>query len=446
MPKSRKLGLVPSLPSTSFEPATKTVQDFVNYYRGNQLELSPPFQRQSVWSDRDRGRLIDSILNNYPLPSIFLYERIDGGQLVYDVIDGKQRIESILRFMGEMRGRFVAEVQWPGAEGRTRVDWSDIRNIQLESRLLGYRIPTHIVRSDLGEIIELFVRINSTGRALTSAEKRHARYYNNPFLRRAGSVADRLRPLLVKNDVFSAGQISRMKHVELACELMLSSHRGDVLNKKAAVDRVMESDDLTDRQVQRAALQTLRAVTRLFRMFPQIRHTRFKQVSDFYSLAVLLMKFETEGLILTDKRRNRLAADLLVGLGNGIDEFRLSHKKLIGARPGQELARSYLLTVLEGTDTENQRRARESLLRGVLASLFARKDKERLFTAEQRRLIWNTTTERKCTTCGKILTWDDFTIDHVLPHSKGGRTVRANAALMCRKHNSVKGNRRSKAA
>ena len=28
------------------------------------------------------------------------------------------------------------------------------------------------------------------------------------------------------------------------------------------------------------------------------------------------------------------------------------------------------------------------------------------------------------------------------PHSKGGRTQFANAALMCRKHNSKKGNRR----
>lgn len=69
---------------------------------------------------------------------------------------------------------------------------------------------------------------------------------------------------------------------------------------------------------------------------------------------------------------------------------------------------------------------------------------KRGFTAEQRRIIWNTSSLRSCShpRCNVKLTWDDFTIDHINPHSKGGRTQLANAALMCRKHNSKKGNRR----
>jgi len=39
------------------------------------------------------------------------------------------------------------------------------------------------------------------------------------------------------------------------------------------------------------------------------------------------------------------------------------------------------------------------------------------------------------------LTWDDFTIDHIDPHSKGGRSEIENASLLCRKHNSAKGNK-----
>jgi hypothetical protein len=58
------------------------------------LNLDPGFQRQSVWNERDRAKLIESILRNYPLPAIFLYKRQEDGVLVYDVIDGKQRLES----------------------------------------------------------------------------------------------------------------------------------------------------------------------------------------------------------------------------------------------------------------------------------------------------------------------------------------------------------------
>ena len=41
-----------------------------------------------------------------------------------------------------------------------------------------------------------------------------------------------------------------------------------------------------------------------------------------------------------------------------------------------------------------------------------------------------------------VLTWDNFTADHIDPHSKGGQTKLGSAALMCREHNSAKGNRR----
>lgn len=159
----------------------------------------------------------------------------------------------------------------------------------------------------------------------------------------------------------------------------------------------------------------------------------------------MLGKFEQEGLILTDKRRNRLAWDLLQVFVTSVDEVRELQRKAKGARPGQEIYREYLLTVSQMTDDISQRRKREQILSGILRSLFARKDSQRGFTAEQRRIIWNTAANRTCVYqgCGKRLTWDDFTIDHINPHSKGGESKLNNAALMCRKHNSAKGNRRT---
>ncbi len=60
---------------------------------------------------KDRAKLIESIIRNYPLPAISLYRRHENGQLVYDVMNGKQRLESIFMFMGVMRGMFAAKVQ-----------------------------------------------------------------------------------------------------------------------------------------------------------------------------------------------------------------------------------------------------------------------------------------------------------------------------------------------
>jgi predicted MPP superfamily phosphohydrolase len=236
-----------------------------------------------------------------------------------------------------------------------------------------------------------------------------------------------------------------MKHVELMSELMVSINQGDVVNRKAALDKVMATGDFTQAQTRKASKKTQAALRKLRKIFPSLHSTRFRQLTDFYSLLVLVAKFIDEGLILDDRRRNRLAQDLLIAFGTNVDQVRENQRRAIGIKPHQEVYRDYLLTVSQMSDDVNQRRKRESILRNILESLFARKDAQRGFTSEQRRIMWNTATNRRCpgSKCGgKLLSWNDFTLDHIDPHSKGGRSRLRNAALMCRSCNSAKGNRR----
>lgn len=420
----------------------KTVQELLNLYEKGQLNLEPGFQRSSVWAERDRAKLVDSLLQNYPLPTIFLYRRHERGDLVYDVIDGKQRIESLLMFTGAIRGRrFSTTSRLPDQEQPERIDWNTIKRKKLQYLITGYHLQVTEVTGDLADIIDLFVRINSTGKALTGPEKRHAKYYRSEFLKKAGQLAKRYESYFRSAKILSAGQISRMKHVELVCELIVAAHTQDVTNKKAALDRVMDSDAIRGRDLERAAQATVACINRIQQMFPKLAQTRFKQITDFYTLAVLIQKFEREKLALADRKTNILAQDLLAAFSTGVDQVRLRQRKAENVEPSQALFRDYLLTVLEGTDEINQRRKREQLLRGLLEPLFGRKDSARLFSPEQRRILWNTTANPKCTTCRRNLTWDDFTIDHIDPWSKGGKTKLENAALMCRAHNSAKGNR-----
>jgi 5-methylcytosine-specific restriction endonuclease McrA len=427
-----------------YQADQKTVQTIIHHYENDQLNLEPGFQRSSVWSESDRGKLIDSILRNYPLPSIFLYKRYEAGNLIYDVIDGKQRIETLLFFMSVKKGnRFRTKSRLPGQEKAEWIDWSYIKRRNLQHLITAYKLQTIEVTGDLADIIDLFVRINSTGKALTTQEKRHACYFNSEFLRRVGKLAGRYENYFRTTKVLSPSQVSRMKHVELMCELTVSAHNEDVINKKAALDRVMDSGSISGRQLERASQVVVSGLNRLKQMFPSLRQSRFHQLSDFYSLTVLIQKFERERLILTDRKRNRLAWDILVAFSNGVDEVSLLHKKAKSIKPEQELYREYMLTVREGTDELNNRRKREQILRGLLETLFERKDSARHFSPEQRRILWNTTTVRKCVECGKRLTWEDFTIDHIDPYSKGGRTRLENAALMCGRCNSVKRDRKA---
>jgi len=420
----------------------KTIGEILNLFEKGQLNLEPGFQRSSVWADRDRRKLIDSILRNYPLPSIFLYRRYEEGNLVYDVIDGKQRLESVLMFTGAKRGnRFQTKSRLPDQEQGDWIDWNVIKRKKLQYLITGYNLQIIEVTGEMADIIDLFVLINSTGKALTGQEKRHAHYYHSGFLRKAGQLARRFEDYFRSSRILSPLQISRMKHIELICELMVSAHTEGVTNKKAALDKVMDSDSIRGRDLDKAARLTVTCLNRLKRLFPKIFQTRFRQLSDFYSLAVLIQKFERQRLILTDRKRNRLAWDLLLAFSTGIDKVRLRQKKIEASEPGQEIYRDYLLTVREGTDEISQRKKRLDILCGLLEPLFQRKDSARAFSQEQRRILWNSTTTPRCSVGNHVLTWADFTIDHVDPWSRGGRTDLDNAALMCRRHNSGKGNR-----
>ena len=77
---------------------TQDISWFLDLHSNNQLDLDPPYQRRSVWSPKDRRFFLDTIFRGYPSPSIFLHKQVLEGKTTYSVVDGKQRLETIVRF------------------------------------------------------------------------------------------------------------------------------------------------------------------------------------------------------------------------------------------------------------------------------------------------------------------------------------------------------------
>lgn len=76
------------------------INDFTSRAKRNQLNLNPSYQRADVWPTANSQKLIESILLGIPLPSIILLKPGGVAQAKFEVVDGKQRLTSILRFMG----------------------------------------------------------------------------------------------------------------------------------------------------------------------------------------------------------------------------------------------------------------------------------------------------------------------------------------------------------
>jgi hypothetical protein len=420
----------------------RTINEMVLLFQHGQINLQPGFQRKSVWSDMDRRRLVQSIVSEYPLPNIFLYRRSSRGKTVYDVIDGKQRLETILMFMGIgrfKRDRFEAKLDLD-ADGLRWWDWKAIRRHVPDTRhrFECYPLQTVEVSGDLSEIVDLFVRINSTGKRLTSGEKRHARFYDCRFLKEAERLVRKQEKYLRQQRILSPAQLDRMKGTELFCELLMSIHQGGLINKKTSLDRAMGNDSVNGNTLARVMREFTSTIGLVRRMFTELKVTRFHNTAEFYSLFMLIWEMNQQKLVLTDRKSNRLAFELLKRLSTGVDELREQYRHARPVKPQPPFS-DYLLTVQGDTDSAATRQRRVNIIRALLQPLYEYKDGRRIFSQEQRRIIWNNDNAQKCVVCRRKLSWEDFTVDHMVAYIKGGKTRPDNAQLMCRSCNSRKG-------
>lgn len=431
------------------EHSTKTILDLRNLQEQGHLNLEPGFQRKSVWTMRDRRKLIRSIFEHYPMPSIFLYRNEDDGVPVYDVLDGKQRLETIFMFSRVSpfaREGIEVKHQFPGDENPEWWNWRALEKAQRTSDFLMYKIQVAEVRGDFSDIVDLFVRINSTGKALTSSEKRNARFYDSPFLREAKRLASRHGRYLYDHGIVTDAGFERMRDIELMSELLASIGAGGPINKKLAVDKAVGNKAMSSRDLGGAVAELNATFGAMKRIFPDLHATRFNNQAEFYSLFMLVWELRQQNLNLTDRERNDAAMKLLTWFSNGVDEVREQQRKAKGAAAHQRTFADYLLTVQASTDSLPQRKARADKLRSLLGGLFEKKDDQRTFSPEQRRMLWNSDEKKRCSQCGCLLDWTNFQVDHVKAHSRGGKTELSNAALICQPCNASKGARKRRKA
>lgn len=79
------------------EPSTYTIDDICRLMSRSRFLVRPPYQREEVINRKKSSEIIESLLLGIKLPPIFIFKSKDG---VSEVIDGQQRILSILAFLG----------------------------------------------------------------------------------------------------------------------------------------------------------------------------------------------------------------------------------------------------------------------------------------------------------------------------------------------------------
>ena len=421
------------------------VEWFVHLLEAGQLNMAPEFQRKSVWSLGDRKKLVSTVLQGWPVPAVFLRKRIEGGRSCFDVLDGKQRLETLFMFTGARGyGRQGFEARWDDDQnGRAELwNWAQIRRHHGEARIMGYQIPLIEVECEsLATVVDLFVRINSTGKPLTGAEKRHARFSRSSLLAACKWLSRRNERYLLQHRVLSEAQFTRMKDSEFFAELLVSMHRGAPSNRKEALDRVLAQGSIDGRELARLKRECHQALVTVRRLLPEVESTRLSNLTDYYSLVLAVWQLQRKGLVLKGSRPLRAAEKLLRNLARQVDVAQQGRIDRDSSHFSSDVAQRYLSSVESASDNAHQRAIRHEILCELLEGCFETKDPRRGFSRVERRLLWNSTRKPECAVCEVELRWDNFQIDHIRPHSRGGRTKLDNAQLTCASCNASKGAR-----
>lgn len=161
-----------------------SIGELVNLYDDGELEIHPEFQRVYRWSDEQKSKLIESILLGIPLPSIFIAQRKDG---VWDVVDGLQRISTILSFMGKLEDKegnvlpplsLIATKYLPALKGKAWDNSKDKDNeidVEIKRVFKREKLDIKIIKreSENDTKFELFQRLNTGGSRLSDQEVRN---------------------------------------------------------------------------------------------------------------------------------------------------------------------------------------------------------------------------------------------------------------------------------
>jgi hypothetical protein len=164
----------------------KSIQSLYGWYSEGKLSVNRRYQRKLVWTQEEKQRLIESVLRRYPIPAILLADR---GDETYEIIDGLQRLYTIMSFIEgafpTLDGSYFDARQFPTAQTRLEaggfpaLDGQPLIEKRDVSTFLDYTLAVSVMRGSSEEDIDdVFGRINTYGHRLSDQERRQAGVQN----------------------------------------------------------------------------------------------------------------------------------------------------------------------------------------------------------------------------------------------------------------------------
>ena len=199
-----------------FDARAYNISDFLEWDATNLLDLSPKFQRRSVWTRQAKSFLIDTILRGKPMPKVLLTQDLVGKKNVRTVVDGQQRIRTILEFVAG--GFTVLSAHNAENAGKTFDDLDE----DIQNAILQYEVGVDLLYNlSLAEMLDIFARINTYSVTLNTQEKLNAKYLG-VFKTTAYELGFAYADYFLSGGVLTEKAVSRMGEAQLSSDLLVA--------------------------------------------------------------------------------------------------------------------------------------------------------------------------------------------------------------------------------
>lgn len=334
----------------------RTVVWFKKAFDSDDIIIKAPFQRNPVWSDRQKSSLIDTILLEYPIPELYMQELTDdAGNQKHVVVDGQQRIRAVLSFLA---GEFELDDEsphWPGLgfDDLSPPDRKKLFEYNFIVRLLP-EMPDEELRA-------IFQRINRNTVTLNQQELRHATYWG-PFIKLMEELAD--LEFWSNAGLFSANDRRRMLDAEFVSELSVAVLNG-LQNKKKNLEEFYQQYETKFEEAEHLKAIFVRVLGEIEQVLPDLAKSRWRKKSDFYSLFLKFAKHAAALPLAAEARVNVTAA--LTELAATVDSV---VSEAVDRATTDQDTQSYVKNVERAASDLGSRKAREQALDNKLAAVF----------------------------------------------------------------------------
>jgi len=262
----------------NFDSRVYSVGDFWEWSERGQLELSPKFQRRSVWTPKAKSYLIDTIIRGKPIPKLLFTQDARDKRNIRIVVDGQQRLRAIIDYMkgnftlSRAHNKELAGIEFDELPEQAQADF---RKYEVGVDLL-YDLPYR-------DILDIFARLNTYNMRLNSQELLNAQYVGY-FKQAAYTLGYRYIDYLVNGGVLSEANVTRMAEATLTSDLLVALCDGVQGNKGTEGFYRKYDDEFPNVDMYEAQFDKIMSIIGECYTPDEIATTNWQRVQLFYTL------------------------------------------------------------------------------------------------------------------------------------------------------------------